>query len=158
MEKLVLIMVRGYSKTVIYRTLFSTMNSTSLGSQCYFVGEKAFGLSTRMMWPYPGACLPENKRISNYRLPSVHRVIENAFGILASRWRVLRQPIALCSLKTDELVTACLCLHNFLKTLDKLKEPNHRQYCLPNFVDQRILIAFSAEACGSKMRVLILVW
>ena len=109
---------------------------TLIGTQCYFVGDEAFGLSTRMMRPYPGTCLPENKRIFNYRLSRARRVIENAFGILALRWRVLRKPIALCTRKTDKIVMACLCLHNFLKTLDELKEPNNRMYCPPNFVDR----------------------
>ena len=62
-------------------------------SQCYFVGDEAFGLSTRMMRPYPGSFLTENRRIFNYHLSRAPRVIENGFDILKSRWRVLRKPI-----------------------------------------------------------------
>lgn len=61
---------------------------------CTFVGDDAFALTTRMMKPYSGRCMADNKkRIFNYRLSRARRVIENAFGIMASRFRVFRRPI-----------------------------------------------------------------
>lgn len=54
-----------------------------------FVGDEAFGLRPDFLKPYPRNNLNRDLRIYNYRLSRVPRVIEIAFGIMASRFRVL---------------------------------------------------------------------
>lgn len=62
-------------------------------------------------------------------MSGARRVIENAFGILASRWRIYRSPL-LCSVKTTEaLIKASVCLHNYLRS----ESPN--VYTPPAFID-----------------------
>ena len=57
------------------------------------VADDAFCLKTHMMKPYPTQNLSLHQRVFDYRLSRARRVIENAFGIAASRYRILRRPI-----------------------------------------------------------------
>ena len=56
----------------------------------------------------------EEKTIFNKRLSAARSVVENAFGILASRFRVLGTTINLEQLKASIITLACCYLHNFL--------------------------------------------
>ncbi|XP_046855143.1 uncharacterized protein LOC124448176 [Xenia sp. Carnegie-2017] len=99
-----------------------------------FVGDDAFGLKRHMMKPYPFSNLSERKLIFNYRLSRARRVIENAFGICASRFRVFHRPIVA---KVDNVIAiskAVVALHNFLRSINEDDDSN--LYCPPSFVDQ----------------------
>lgn len=82
-----------------------------------FVADDAFALSTHVMKPYPGQrlCSSSAERIFNYRLCRARRIIENIFGILSSKFRVLLKPIALHPDKVESVVMTCIYLHNFLR-------------------------------------------
>jgi hypothetical protein len=58
------------------------------------VGDEAFPLKTYLLCPYSkhhqGG---ESKKIYHYRLSQAQRVVENAFGILASRWTAFWRPV-----------------------------------------------------------------
>ena len=81
-----------------------------------FVGDDAFGLSNRIMKPYPGLHDKGSKeRVFNYRLSRARRVVENVFGIMASVFRVLRKPMLLQPDKAALITMTCAYLHNFLR-------------------------------------------
>ena len=99
-----------------------------------FIGDDAFQLKPHLLKPYPGGGDgDEMKTIYNYRLSRARRVIENAFGIAAARFRIFRNPI-IAKVETVTLVTkAVILLHNFL-----MKTQCHDDlynYCPPGFVD-----------------------
>jgi len=99
------------------------------------VADEAFQLHKNVMRPYSGRCLSDDKSIFNYRLSRARRVIENSFGILALRWRILRRPICAYPSTVDRLVMACVILHNFLMTKNAKKTLNEQTYFPSNFID-----------------------
>ncbi|XP_050307735.1 uncharacterized protein LOC126744392 isoform X1 [Anthonomus grandis grandis] len=50
------------------------------------------------------------------RLSRARRIVENAFGILVSRWRVFRRHFEIQPDFVDKVVLAACCLHNMLST------------------------------------------
>ena len=91
-----------------------------------------FGLKPHLMEPYPSQNLPIDQRVFNYRLSRTRRIIENVFGICASRFRVLRRPIIASPKKVVLITKAIVALHNFLMSIT---EDNYN-YSPTNFVDQ----------------------
>ena len=85
------------------------------------VGDEAFPLKANLMRPYPRArvgIMEGFKQIFNYRLSRARRIVENAFGILAQRFRLFNRRIPLCPMNVDNVIKACCILHNYL-TEDK---------------------------------------
>lgn len=100
----------------------------------FFVGDGAFPLQTNLLRPYAELRKRDfyrSEKIFNYRLSRARRVIENAFGILVSRWRIFRKPIVADRHTVELIVKACVCLHNFLK----LSAEDSNKYCPPTFID-----------------------
>ena len=65
------------------------------------------------MKPYPQKNLSLEKRIFSYRLSRMRRISENAFGILANRWRAFRRPFLLEPEKVKAITHAVLMLYNW---------------------------------------------
>ncbi|KAE8291511.1 hypothetical protein D5F01_LYC11119 [Larimichthys crocea] len=112
------------------------------------VGDAAFPLKPYLMRPYPGLNINHQKRIFNYRLSRPRMVVENAFGILSSRWRIRHT--------VDTIVMAACILHNFLlvpgETVGLLAEAEQQGRNLPpvrNMGGHRA----SREACNVHFSV-----
>lgn len=80
------------------------------------VGDDAFAMKPTLLKPYSGRNLVGLSRIFNYRLSRARRIVENVFGIMSARFRVLRQPSNLDEDKTRKVALAISALHNFLMT------------------------------------------
>ncbi|XP_046665756.1 uncharacterized protein LOC124357762 [Homalodisca vitripennis] len=104
----------------------SPLPNSSIPSPYVILGDDAFALSDSLMKPYSGYH-PQGspERIYNYRLSRARRVVENAFGILASVFRVLRKPLLLETENAKWVVMACVYLHNFLRR----SASSSRLYC-----------------------------
>ncbi|KAB0802866.1 hypothetical protein PPYR_05052 [Photinus pyralis] len=87
---------------------------------CFF-GDDAFAMKPYMLKPYPYQNQPAPNRIFNYRLSRARRIIENVFGIMANKFRVLRKPIALAPETVSTTVQAICALHNYLLSDKTLK-------------------------------------
>ena len=57
------------------------------------------------------------------------RIVENAFGILASRWRIFRRPLIALPETATKISLAAVSLHNFLRVNESAV------YCSAGFVD-----------------------
>ena len=80
----------------------------------HFVADDAFMMCERLMKPYPTTRLTQEQRIFNYRLSRARRVVENAFGILATRFRIFRREIEMTPEHASFIVLACVALHNYM--------------------------------------------
>lgn len=60
--------------------------------------------------------------------------MENAFGILTSRWRIIDNKIIALPEHVDLIILATVALHNYLKSTDATTRPECR-YVPPAFVD-----------------------
>lgn len=80
-----------------------------------FVSDDAFALRPNIMKPYAHSALSPSQNLFNKRLSSARVKVENAFGILAARFRVMNTTIALSPEKASKVVLSCCYLHNFIK-------------------------------------------
>ena len=80
-----------------------------------FVADEAFPLRTNLMRPFPGRVLPPERRVFNYRLSRARLVVEDAFGILSSQWRIYRRVIEDHPELAERCIKATCVLHNFLR-------------------------------------------
>ena len=131
-----------WSGTSIYKRLISNTLGIPSPTQVpgtddilpyVFIGDEAFPLMENVMKPFSQKHISHDEKIFNYRLSRARRVSENAFGILASRFRIFLQPIALTVERIDVVVLACCALHNFLRKRSTAK------YITESFVDHEDL-------------------
>ena len=68
-----------------------------------------------MMKPFGHRNMTVEERIFNYRLSRGRRIVENAFGILAHRWRCILSTMQQEHETVKDIVSACLCMHNMMR-------------------------------------------
>lgn len=81
------------------------------------VADDAFALKSYMLKPYNFRGQNRGELIFNYRLSRARRIVESAFGIAASRFRLLRTTIELSEENVKHCVLAICALHNWLMTI-----------------------------------------
>lgn len=81
------------------------------------LGDEAYPLKTYLMRPYPVSKLGPSETIFNNRLSKARQVVECAFGIMTSKWRLLHKAIEVNPDEADTIVKCICLLHNI--TIDK---------------------------------------
>nr|CAH7769437.1 unnamed protein product [Callosobruchus chinensis] len=109
----------------------SLLPNSNLSMPHVIIADEAYPLMRNLLKPYtyPGSQLSTSEKIFNYRLSRARRIVENAFGILVSRFRVFENAIPTSLNTVDAIVCASCALHNWLRK-------NSDSYITPTCVDR----------------------
>ncbi|XP_021699796.1 putative nuclease HARBI1 [Aedes aegypti] len=83
----------------------ATVNGVKL--PFFYVADDAFPLCKRIIKPYSKKNLSAEERIFNYRLSRARRCIENAFGLLCSKWACLKKTLYCSPDRAQKIISAC---------------------------------------------------
>lgn len=89
--------------------------TTDVVTPFMLVGDEAYPLRQNLMKPFSSRGLSASERIFNYRLSRARRVVENAFGIMANRFRILLTTIQMSPSTVEDVILAICVLHNLLR-------------------------------------------
>lgn len=124
-----------FGQSIIQNTI-DLPNDTEIMSKkmpFVFIGDDAFPLGERVIKPFTpprNGSLTEGEKIFNYRLSRARRCVENAFGVLASKFICLSRTLFCNPVRAQKIVSACCILHNYFLQ-------NSRQaYCPNTFCDR----------------------
>ncbi|XP_048247699.1 putative nuclease HARBI1 [Haliotis rufescens] len=131
----------GLASTAKYGTTVPSTNQynrepLSFDIPYYIIADDAFAMQSWLMKLFPHRALAHDELVFNYRLSRARRVVENAFGILANRFRCLLRTLQVQVDTASLIVRTCVVLHNYLRernpsndvmTLDK-EDANHNLY------------------------------
>ena len=79
------------------------------------IADDAFPMGKHLVKPYSRRQMNHSQRVFNYRLSRARRCAENAFGILATRFRIFLTEIHTSPENATDVVLAACCLHNLLR-------------------------------------------
>ena len=108
---------------------FSHFPRDLVQSVCALHKHEAFALSRHVLRPCHSRNLDVARRICNYRLTRARRVVECAFGIVCSKWRVFHFAIDVCPDFYDVTVTTSCILHSFFGQRDGVQFHDTLKQC-----------------------------
>lgn len=98
-----------------------------------FLADSPFALSTHVMKPYPGEHdVSSPKWKFNNGFFRARDVVENAFGVLTSVFRIFRRQIDIEADTVSEIIMTCVILHNSLMK----SESSAERYVPPGIFDE----------------------
>ena len=90
-------------------------SGSSSDAQIFLLGNNAFALMPWLVKPYRRCQLTREERIANYRISRGRSVVENSFGTLVKRFRVLLITMEQRPKVVRDIVLTCVFLHNILR-------------------------------------------
>ena len=81
----------------------------------FIIGDDAFALNTYLMKPSSKSNMTRKEHVYSYRISRARRCVENAFGILAHRWRICYKEMQVQPEKAICIIKTCIVLHNLLR-------------------------------------------
>ena len=111
----------------------------------FIVGDDAFPLRLRLMKPFSKRDMTVEERVFNYRLSRARRIVENAFGILASRFQCLLGTMRQEPETVTSIIMAAMCLHNLMR----MRYPSLQNAALDREDDEHRIIPGSWRQDGS---------
>lgn len=115
-----------FQNSILYNALET--NSFAIPKNFTILADDAFPLKKYLMKSYSRRNMSQAERIYNYRVSRGRRVVENAFGILVSKFRLFGNPISLKLETLYNVVFACCAIHNWLKNTNP-------RYVMGNLID-----------------------
>jgi hypothetical protein len=80
----------------------------------YMAADNAYTLSDTLLIPYSGVDkLDPSKDVFNFYLLQLRIQIEQAFGLLVSKWRIFKKVLEVKLFRVGHIVQACARLHNY---------------------------------------------
>lgn len=94
----------------------------------FWVGDSAYPQTGNIATPFKGNHLRPEEEVYNYRLSRARRIVENAFGILTARFRIMFRSIEGSPALVRGVILACLALHNYHLADEESVPPRRRKY------------------------------
>jgi hypothetical protein len=94
--------------------LYDILKAGSLDPGYWIAGDDAYVCAESLLTPHPGRNLSEPKDCFNYWQSSARIFIEQAFGILVSRWGVLWRPLRTSVAKSTLIIVTLAKLHSII--------------------------------------------
>jgi hypothetical protein len=119
--------------TYIYIPATSVLAGTNTRIPYFLIADEAFPLKEHIMRAYPGKNLSRKEKKNNYRLSRARQVIENTFGVMVARWRILKTDINAKVSNVDNIVKAIVVLDNYCQS--EFSDADYNRYCPSGYVD-----------------------
>uniref|UniRef100_A0A8C5LRV2 DDE Tnp4 domain-containing protein n=1 Tax=Leptobrachium leishanense TaxID=445787 RepID=A0A8C5LRV2_9ANUR len=92
----------------------TALPGTGIMTPCVLLGDEAYPLKTYLMRPYPASRLGPSETIFNVRLSKARQVVECAFEIMTSKWRILHKAMEVNPVFANKIVKCICLLHNIV--------------------------------------------
>ena len=89
------------------------LDQDRLNGEFWLAGDEAYNCSEYLITPVPRSEANDDEDAFNFYLSQLRIHIEQAFGMLVSKWRILETPMSFSVRKCTRVVAAAMCLHNW---------------------------------------------